>query len=142
MKNNTNDNYFTKASFTNYTNKVIKNSSINFKKKKRKLEETEVEYDNQIIEDMSFSHNKYISFFDDFEKDYQYDQLENYISNTELHNIIKNLSNFQKQILYYKYIKDYDYDQIALIMKKSESNIRNMRSRIIKKIKNNLKGVK
>ncbi len=53
-----------------------------------------------------------------------------------------NLSNFQKQILYYKYIKDYDYDQIALIMKKSESNIRNMRSRIIKKIKNNLKGVK
>ena len=142
MKNNTNDNYFTKASFTNYINKVIKNSSINFKKKKRKLEETEVEYDNQIIEDMSFSNNKYISFFDDFEKDYQYDQLENYISNTELHNIIKNLSNFQKQILYYKYIKDYDYDQIALIMKKSESNIRNMRSRIIKKIKNNLKGVK
>lgn len=142
MKNNTNDNYFTKASFTNYINKVIKNSSINFKKKKRKLEETEVEYDNQIIEDMPFSHNKYISFFDDFEKDYQYDQLENYISNTELHNIIKNLSNFQKQILYYKYIKDYDYDQIALIMKKSESNIRNMRSRIIKKIKNNLKGVK
>ena len=142
MKNNTNDNYFTKASFTNYINKVIKNSSINFKKKKRKLEETEVEYDNQIIEDMSFSHNKYISFFDYFEKDYQYDQLENYISNTELHNIIKNLSNFQKQILYYKYIKDYDYDQIALIMKKSESNIRNMRSRIIKKIKNNLKGVK
>ena len=63
MKNNTNDNYFTKASFTNYINKVIKNSSINFKKKKRKLEETEVEYDNQIIEDMSFSHNKYISFF-------------------------------------------------------------------------------
>lgn len=62
MKNNTNDNYFTKASFTNYINKVIKNSSINFKKKKRKLEETEVEYDNQIIEDMSFSHNKYISF--------------------------------------------------------------------------------
>lgn len=58
MKNNTNDNYFTKASFTNYINKVIKNSSINFKKKKRKLEETEVEYDNQIIEDMSFSHNK------------------------------------------------------------------------------------
>ena len=54
MKNNTNDNYFTKASFTNYINKVIKNSSINFKKKKRKLEETEVEYDNQIIEDMSF----------------------------------------------------------------------------------------
>ena len=142
MKNNTNDNYFTKASFTNYINKVIKNSSINFKKKKRKLEETEVEYYNQIIEDMSFSHNQYISFFDDFEKDYQYDQLENYISNTELHNIIKNLSNFQKQILYYKYIKDYDYDQIALIMKKSESNIRNMRSRIIKKIKNNLKGVK
>lgn len=46
MKNNTNDNYFTKASFTNYINKVIKNSSINFKKKKRKLEETEVEYDN------------------------------------------------------------------------------------------------
>ena len=142
MKNNTNDNYFTKASFTNYINKVIKNSSINFKKKKRRLEDTEVEYDNQIIEDMSFSHNKYISFFDDFENDYQYDQLENYISNTELHNIIKNLSNFQKQILYYKYIKDYDYDQIALIMKKSESNIRNMRSRIIKKIKNNLKGVK
>lgn len=62
MKNNTNDNYFTKASFTNYINKVIKNSSINFKKKKRKLEETEVEYYNQIIEDMSFSHNKYISF--------------------------------------------------------------------------------
>ena len=29
------------------------------------------------------------------------------------------LSNFQKQILYYKYIKDYDYDQIALIMKKA-----------------------
>ena len=34
MKNNANDNYFTKASFTNYINKVIKNSSINFKKKK------------------------------------------------------------------------------------------------------------
>lgn len=34
MKNNTNDNYFTKASFTNYINKVIKIVVLTLKRKK------------------------------------------------------------------------------------------------------------
>lgn len=140
MEKNLDSNYFSqlKASFTTYINIVIKNASINYKKKSLKF--IELEYNDHILKDISLSSIRDISFFDSSEENYSYEHLENYFSNYTLYKIIKNLSVCQKQVLYYKAIKNYDYAQIAILMKTSEANIRNIKSRTIKKIKDSLKG--
>lgn len=144
MKKKINDNYYSqvKASFTSYISIVIKNASINYKKKKKMLESIELEYNDKTIEDISLLSNSDMSFFNSFEKKYSYEQLENYFSNCTLYTIIKQLSITQKKILYYRVIKDYSYEQIALIMEISESNIRNIKHRTIRKIKSKIKNIK
>ena len=140
MEKLTNDYYSrVKAQFTSYIGIVIKNASINFKKKQQTLQFIESEYTDKVIKDISLSLNGDVSFFDSFEKHYSYEQLENYFSNYYIYSSVKKLPIQQKQILYYRSIKNYSYKRIALFFNTSEANIRNIKSRAIKNIKNNIK---
>ncbi len=140
MEKLTNDYYSrVKAQFTSYIGIVIKNASINFKKKQQTLQFIESEYTDKVIKDISLSLNGDVSFFDSFEKHYSYEQLENYFSNYYIYSSVKKSPIQQKQILYYRIIKNYSYKRIALFFNTSEANIRNIKSRAIKNIKNNIK---
>lgn len=140
MEKITNDYYSrVKAQFTSYIGIVIKNASINFKKKQQTLQSIESEYNDKVIKDISLSLNGDVSFFDSFEKHYSYEQLENYFSDYHIYSSVRKLPIQQKQILYYRIIKNYSYKRIALFFNTSEANIRNIKSRAIKNIKNNIK---
>lgn len=141
METQLNNDYFTqvKASFTSYINVVIKNASINFKKKNGFSTFIELEYNDKTLEDISLLSNSDISFFCSIEENYSYIELENYFSSHELYSIVKKLPICYKKVLYYKFVKNYNYKLIATLMKTSEANIRNIKSRAIKKIKNSIK---
>lgn len=124
--------------FTSFITTVIKNTAINYKKRISNKTNHEIEYNENIKEESSLQ-KELTSFFSEH---YSATNLENYFSNEEHYNTIKKLSKTQKEVLYYRYIKNLKYSEISKIMRIAENNVRAINSRALIKIRKGLKKYK
>lgn len=131
-----------KIRFTSFINVVIKNASINYKRKNNILKEKEIQDVNQNLKDTFLSCDGDVSFFNTLENDYNYKCLENYFSDSIVYMAVKQLNGIQKKILYYRILKKYSYKTIAKLLNISEANVRNTKLRTIKKVNEFIKGRK
>lgn len=122
-----------KIRFTSFINVVIRNASINYKRKNTILKEKEIQ-DVNSLKDTFLSSDGDVSFFDVIENDYNYKHLENYFSDSIVYMAVKQLNEIQKKILYYRILKKYSYKTIANLLNISEANVRNTKLRTIKKV--------
>lgn len=60
------------------------------------------------------------------------------MSETKYYKAVKKLNEKQKKILYLRYIKNYNYKEIAKILRLKESSVRTIKSRAIKEINKTL----
>ena len=93
-----------KIRFTSFINVVIRNASINYKRKNTILKEKEIQ-DVNSLKDTFLSSDGDVSFFDVIENDYNYKHLENYFSDSIVYMAVKQLNEIQKKILYYRILK-------------------------------------
>lgn len=124
--------------FTSFITTVIKNTAINYKKRISNRINHEIEYNENIKEESSLQ-KELTSFFSEH---YSATKLENYFSNEEHYNTIRKLSKTQKEVLYYRYIKNLKYSEISKIMRIAENNVRAINSRALIKIRKGLKKYK
>lgn len=125
-----------KAKFSNYIEKVIKNTSINYFKKKKHILNTELDIIE--IEDVPLSENDNGAIFL-LEKDVSHSNLEELFTNKEYYLAMKDLTDRQKLVLYLFIIQSLSVKEIAKIVNISENSVKVTKNQAIKKFLENLK---
>ncbi len=125
-----------KASFTKYINLVIRNTAINYFKKKRYRQSKETNL-NEII-NVPLSENDDGTIFLS-KNEISYSDLEKIFSNHDYFNAMKSLTNKQKLVLYLTAVENYSSVEIAKILNISETTVRTTLYKAKEKFKKNLK---
>src|SRR5699024_8517568 len=106
------DDYYSQVhiSFTSFIEKVIRNAAINYEKKRKKIYINE-KLNGEFLEKEGILNTEGPSFF--VQENFDYKHLECYLSEPKYYKEIKKLNEKQKKILYLRYIKNYNYRDIA-----------------------------
>ncbi len=121
--------------FTSFIVKIIKNAALNYKKRRENIRKKETS-NSEIIDNERTFNTEGLSFF--VQENFDYKHLECYLSETKYYKAVKKLNEKQKKILYLRYIKNYNYKEIAKILRLKESSVRTIKSRAIKEINKTL----
>lgn len=121
--------------FTSFIVKIIKNTALNYKKKRKNICKKETS-NSELLENGRTFNTEVLSFF--VQEKFDYKHLECYLSEPKYYKAVKKLNEKQKKILYFRYIKNYNYKEIAKILKLKESSVRTIKSRAIKEINKTL----
>lgn len=124
------------AKFSKYIEIVVKNTSINYFRKKIRIREQEVNINE--IEIVSSSKKDADAIFS-VETKVLYNSLENIFSEKKYYNAMKNLTEKEKMILCFRLLEEKPFEEIAKILNINENSVRIILCRAKKKFKNNLK---
>jgi RNA polymerase sigma factor (sigma-70 family) len=124
------------AKFSKYIEIVVKNTSINYFRKKIRIREQEVNINE--IEIVSSSRKDADAIFS-VETKVLYNSLENIFSEKKYYNAMKNLTEKEKMILCFRLLEEKPFEEIAKILNINENSVRIILCRAKKKFKNNLK---
>jgi len=131
-------NYFekTRIEFTGFIKAVIRNASIDYKRKLLKSIEHEIsvaDFSNIPKELLSYDDNSFL-----LEKDITYSNIENLFTNEKYYRAMKKLSDREKLVLYLTVIEEQKAEQVAKVMNTTKENIWQIKSRAIKNFLNSL----
>lgn len=118
--------------FDTYIKKTIKNTTINYVLYEKRQREKEVLMSE--LEDKELLVNS-LSFFDVI----NLNSIEEYVENPRLAEILKQLSNKQKQIIKLSIVEQYNSKEIGKVMKLSDSRIRHILKDTLEEIKKKMK---
>lgn len=124
------------AKFSKYIEIVVKNTSINYFRKKIRIREQEVNINE--IEIVSSSRKDADAIFS-VETKVLYNSLENIFSEKKYYNAMKNLTEKEKMILCFRLLEEKPFEEIAKTLNINENSVRIILCRAKKKFKNNLK---
>lgn len=124
------------AKFSKYIEIVVKNTSINYFRKKIRIREQEVDINE--IEIVSSSRKDADAIFS-VETKVLYNSLENIFSEKKYYNAMKNLTEKEKMILCFRLLEEKPFEEIAKTLNINENSVRIILCRAKKKFKNNLK---
>ena len=117
--------------FILFTKLIIQNSVSDYTEKQNKYYSVSVPINN--IEEVVLSSKKddeMTSFFD-----YDFAELDDYITDKKKRNIVKNLTEKEKEIIKLEVFNNYKAKDIAKVLNTSENNIFKIKSRMNQKIK-------
>lgn len=120
-----------KAKFTRFIESIIKNTAINYFKKKQRISIKEVELEQEKIEEVSLSNTDDGTIFS-LEKDISYSNLENVFTNKDHYFAMRQLTDRQKLVLYLSIVDSLSAKEIGNIIGISEITVRTIKSKAIK----------
>lgn len=132
---------YIRASFTNYINKVIKNTAIDyFQKEQKKQEKTVSIYtiDESICMSQNTDSTGVLFYTEELEKDCS--NLEVVFQEEKYYIAMKQLKTIQKQVLYYSLLEKYSAEQISKKLNITIDNVYQIKKRAIEKFISNMKG--
>jgi len=124
-----------KISFTSYIVATIKNTAINYKKKKSYILNKEI----QCLEQSEIAEKiiKEDQIRDEEIEKINYKELEKIFTKKEYYNAMENLEDREKQVLYLSEIKQLPLKKVAILLKTNANNISKIKYRAkIKFLKN------
>ena len=126
-----------RISFTSYIVEIIKNTAINYKKKKSYILNKEIQCleQSEIAEKVIKEENQLNG--EEVEK-INYKELEKIFTKKEYYNAMKNLEDREKQVLYLSEIKQLPLKKVAILLKTNANNISKIKYRAKNKFLNNL----
>ena len=113
--------------FDSYIKRTIKNTVIDYKRYETRKKHREISFET-LNNDIS------VPFLFSFKS-----SLEDYFENEKLYDIIAKLKPEQKKILELRILQNYNSKQIAKLLNKSDSRIRNIYNDTIKEIRKKIK---
>jgi RNA polymerase sigma factor (sigma-70 family) len=125
-----------KKSFSSYINRIIKNTSINYFKKKNYLYEKEIDLISEEYVSLSNKDDDAIFLL---ENDVLYKNLENLFCNKEYYKAMYKLTDRQKLIIYLNVIENMSFKYISEILKINEITVRTTLTKAKKAFKESLK---
>lgn len=125
-----------RISFTSYIVEIIKNTAINYKKKKSYILSKEIQCleQSEIAEKIIKEKNQ---LNDEEVEKINYKELEKIFTKKEYYNAMKNLDDREKHVLYLSEIKQLPLKKVAILLKTNANNISKIKYRAkIKFLKN------
>lgn len=127
-----------RISFTSYIIEIIKNTAINYKKKKSYIINKEIQFlENIEIEGEIINKENEIND-EDLEK-INYQELERIFTKKEYYNAMKKLEDREKLVLYLSVIKQFPLKKVAILLKTNANNISKIKYRAKNKFLKNIK---
>lgn len=132
---------YIRASFTNYINKVIKNTAIDYFRKEQKKEEKTISIytiDESIC--MSQNTDSTGAFFCTENLENDYSNLEVIFQEEKYYKAMKPLKTIQKQVLFYSILEKYSAERISKMLNITIDNVYQTKKRAIEKFISNMEG--